>query len=128
MWFTIDIRSFNKWLFSNLLKLICRLTNCHRVTHLAIDVTTVRLGWKLDSRGGERDRGEGGGVYICVSIRGWHGNNYRGKPAVTTVIPRELGRQIHILPFSRGDGDSMIGITAVMGKEILLVPQQSWAN
>jgi len=38
------------------------------------------------------------------------------------VIPREWGRQIDILPFSRGDGDSMIGITAVMGIEILLLP------
>jgi len=58
-----------------------------------------------------------------VASRGWHGNNYRGKPAVTTVIPRVWGRQIDILPFSRGDGDSMIGITAVMGIKILLLPR-----
>jgi len=58
-----------------------------------------------------------------VSVRGWHGNNYSEKPAVNMVIQQEWGRQIHILPFSRGDGDSMIGISAVIGKEILLVPQ-----
>jgi len=43
--------------------------------------------------------------------------------AGTTVFPREWGRQIDILPFSRGDGDSIIGFTAVMGIEILLLPQ-----
>jgi len=34
-----------------------------------------------------------------------------------------MGTKIDILPFSRRDGDSMISITAVMGIEILLLPQ-----